>query len=80
MQAFYGVKPAQSVSSGYAVLTPDAGWHDACGSASMIYFFDADRSLTSAVTVPALQGGAKASPIVNEDVPVSGLLAIGDKL
>ncbi len=79
MQAFYGVTPVQSASSGYAVYTPGAGWRDVRGSASLTYFYDADWSLTGAVTVRALQGGAKASPIVNEDVPVSGVLAIGYK-
>jgi outer membrane protein len=79
MQAFYGVTPAQSASSGYAVYTPGAGWRDVRGSASLTYFYDADWSLTGAVTVRALQGGAKASPIANEDVPVSGVLPIGCK-
>jgi len=79
MQAFYGVTAAQSASSGYAEYTPGAGWRDVRGSASLTYFFDAEWSLTGAITVRALQGDAKASPIVNEDLPVSGVLAISYK-
>jgi outer membrane protein len=79
MQAFYGVTPQQSASSGYAVYTPGAGWRDVRASASLTYFFNADWSLTGAATVRALQGDVKASPIVTEDLPVSGVLAIGYK-
>jgi MipA family protein len=79
MQAFYGVTPEQSSSSGYAVYTPGAGWRDVRTSASLTYFFNPDWSLTGAVTVRALQGDVKASPIVTEDLPVAGVLAIGYK-
>lgn len=77
MQAFYGVTPEQSASSGYAVYTPGAGWRDARGTASLTYFFNADWSATAALTLRALQGAVKASPIVTEDQPFSGLFAIG---
>ena len=79
MEAFYGVTPEQSARSGYAVYTPGAGWRDVRASASLTYFFNPDWSLTGAVTVRALQGALKASPIVTEDLPVSGLLAVGYK-
>jgi outer membrane scaffolding protein for murein synthesis (MipA/OmpV family) len=48
------------------------------GTASLTYFLDADWSLTGAVTVRALQGDVKRSPIVNEDTPVAGVLALND--
>jgi outer membrane protein len=76
MEAFYGVTAAQSASSGYALYTPGSGWRDVRGTASLTYFFDADWSLTGAVTVRALQGDVKRSPIVNEDLPVAGVLAL----
>jgi MipA family protein len=79
MQAFYGVTPEQSARSGYAVYTPGAGWRDLRASASLTYFFNSDWSLTGGVTVRALQSDVKASPIVTEDLPVSGVLAIGYK-
>ena len=77
MQAFYGVTAAQSAASGYAVYTPGAGWRDVRGNASLTYFFTPHWSLTAAVTVRALQGNVKRSPIVNEDTPVAGVLAVG---
>jgi outer membrane scaffolding protein for murein synthesis (MipA/OmpV family) len=77
MQAFYGVTAQQSASSGYAEYTPGAGWRDVRGNASLTYFFNREWSLTGAVTVRALQGNVKRSPIVDEDIPVAGLLALG---
>jgi hypothetical protein len=78
LEAFYGVSAAQSASSGYAVYAPGTGWRDVRGTASLTYFLDADWSLTGAVTVRALQGDVKRSPIVNEDTPVAGVLALND--
>ncbi|MGL6112075.1 MAG: MipA/OmpV family protein [Rubrivivax sp.] len=77
MQAFYGVTPQQSATSGYPVYAPGAGLRDVRGTASLTYFFNAEWSLTAAATVRALQGEVKASPIVTEDLPVSGILALG---
>ena len=76
MQAFYGVTAQQSASSGYAVYTPGAGWRDLRGTASLTYAFNSEWSLTGAVTVRSLQGDVKRSPIVNEDTPVAGVLAL----
>ena len=77
MQAYYGVTPEQAASSAYAAYAPGAGWRDVRGTASLTHFFDAEWSLTAAVTLRALQGAAKASPIVREDLPVSAVLALG---
>jgi outer membrane scaffolding protein for murein synthesis (MipA/OmpV family) len=76
MQAFYGVTAQQSARSGYALYTPGAGWRDVRGNASLTYFFTPEWSMTGALTVRALQGDVKRSPIVNEDTPVAGLLAL----
>jgi outer membrane scaffolding protein for murein synthesis (MipA/OmpV family) len=76
MQAFYGVSAEQSASSGYAVYTPGRGWRDVRGAASLTYAFNPEWSLTAAVTLRALQGEVKASPIVTEDLPLSGVLAV----
>jgi MipA family protein len=76
MQAFYGVTAQQSASSGYGVYTPGAGWRDVRGNASLTYSFNADWSLTGAFTVRSLQGDVKRSPIVTEDTPVAGVLAL----
>ncbi len=76
MRAFYGVSAQQSASSGYAVYTPGAGWRDVRGTASLTYFFNAEWSLTGALTVRSLQGDVKRSPIVSESTPVAGVLAL----
>jgi len=77
MQAYYGVTPEQAAASGYAVYAPKSGWRDVRGTASLTHFFDPEWSLTAAVTLRALQGAAKASPIVREDLPVSAIVAVG---
>jgi MipA family protein len=77
MQAYYGVTPQQSATSGYAVYTPGAGWRDVRGNVALTWSFDTRWSLTAALTLRALQGNVKDSPIVTEDLPVSGLLALG---
>lgn len=76
MQAFYGVTAAQSASSGHAVYSPGAGWRDIRGTASLTYFFSPEWSMTGALILRALQGEVRDSPIVNENNPVSGLLAV----
>ena len=79
MQAFYGVTAQQAAKSGYAEYSPGAGWRDVRGSASLTYFFDTDWSLTAALSLRALQSDVKASPIVDEDMPLIGVLALSYK-
>ena len=76
MQAFYGVTAQQSARSGYAEYSPGAGWRDIRGNASLTYFFDPHWSLTGALTVRSLMSDVTRSPIVTEDTPVAGLLAL----
>ena len=76
MQAFYGVTAQQSARSSYAEYSPGAGWRDIRGNASLTYFFDAHWSLTGALTVRSLMSDVTRSPIVTEDTPVAGLLAL----
>ena len=76
MQAYFGVTPQQSANSGYAVYSPGAGFRDVRVNGSLTYSIDARWSLTGAVTVSSLQGGARDSPIVFETTPISGVLAL----
>lgn len=76
MQAYFGVTPQQSASSGYAVYTPGAGFRDVRLNASLVYAIDARWALTGALTVGALQSGAKDSPIVFEPTVVTGIVAV----
>ena len=79
MEAFYGVTPEQSAQQRLR------GLYAGCRLARRARQRVADVLLQSrlephgAVTVRALQGALKASPIVTEDLPVSGLLAVGYK-
>jgi len=77
MQAYFGVTPDQSATSGYALYTPGKGWRDVRGSAVLTYFLDERWSLTAALTVRSLQGNLRDSPIVIETTPVAGALALG---
>jgi outer membrane scaffolding protein for murein synthesis (MipA/OmpV family) len=77
MQTFYGVSPTQAAATGYAPYAPGAGWRDLRGNATLTYSFDERWSLTASVQVRSLQGGPTHSPIVDEDTPVSGVLALG---
>lgn len=76
MQSYFGVTPAQSQTSGYAPYSVSAGVRDVRASASLNYFITAEWSLTGAVTVRSLQGSAKNSPIVSEQTPVAGVVAL----
>jgi len=76
MQAFYGITPAQSATSLYPGYTPGAGWRDIRGNASVTYFFNKEWSATAALTVRSLQGRVADSPLVREDTPLAGVLAV----
>jgi len=76
MQAFYGITPAQSSTALYPVYTPGAGWRDIRGNASVTYFFSKDWSATVALTLRSLQGAVTRSPLVREDTPLVGVLAV----
>jgi outer membrane scaffolding protein for murein synthesis (MipA/OmpV family) len=76
MQAYFGVTPQQSAASGYAVYSPGAGFRDVRLNASLTYFIDRRWSVTGALTVSSLQGDARTSPIVFENTPVSGVVAV----
>ena len=76
MQAYFGVTPEQSASSGYAVYTPGAGIRDVRLNASLVYAIDARWSITGALTVSSLQSDTRDSPIVFEPTGVSGIVAL----
>jgi outer membrane scaffolding protein for murein synthesis (MipA/OmpV family) len=76
MQAFFGVTPQQAAASGYAAYSAGSGLRDVRINGSLTYFIDARWSVTGALTVRSLQGDARDSPIVFENTPVSGVLAL----
>jgi outer membrane scaffolding protein for murein synthesis (MipA/OmpV family) len=76
MREFFGVSQAQQMTSGYGTYTPGAGWRDIRANASVTWFFATDWSTTLALSVRSLQGKAADSPLVSEDTPIVGVLAV----
>ena len=76
MQEFFGVTAAQAVSSAKAPYTPGAGLRDVRANASLNYFITPAWTLTGALTVSALHGDAKDSPLVRERTSTNGVLAL----
>jgi MipA family protein len=76
MQGYFGVTPAQAQTSQNATFTAGAGVRDLRANASLNYFITSKWTLTGAVSLGALQGDAKNSPIVRERHPVSGVAAL----
>ena len=76
MQSFFGVTPKQSAASGYTVYTPSAGVRDLRANFSLNYFINREMTLTGALSVSALQGDAKSSPLTRQATSTSGVLAL----
>lgn len=76
-RSFYGVDAAQSLRSGYALTTPGGGLRDLRAGVSLTHFFGPRTTLTTAVSLTALQGDARRSPLVREDTTASAVVALG---
>ncbi len=76
MREYFGVSSAQQMTSGYGTYVPGAGWRDIRANASLTWFFATDFSATLGVSVRSLQGKAADSPLVSEDTPIVGVLAL----
>jgi outer membrane scaffolding protein for murein synthesis (MipA/OmpV family) len=77
LQAYFGVTPAQSLTSGYTVYTPKAGIEDVRVGASLSYALAPRTTMTAGLTARTLQSQAKDSPLVRKASSVSGLLGLG---
>ena len=77
MQGYFGVSAAQALTSAYATYDAGAGLRDVRANASLNYFITPQWTLTGVLSAGALQGDAKASPIVRERYPLSGVAALG---
>ncbi|HXD07813.1 MAG TPA: MipA/OmpV family protein [Burkholderiaceae bacterium] len=75
MRNYFGVSPAQSARTGYAVHEPGAGVRDVRATASITYYLTSEWSFTALAGVSQLQGDAKDSPITRERNGVNGVLA-----
>lgn len=76
MQAYYGVTPAQSARSGYAITSASAGLRDVRANAALTYLLNPRVSVTTAVSASSLQGDAKDSPVIRQRSSVGGLVSV----
>ena len=76
MQSYFGVTPAQSARSGYAVTSASAGLRDLRANAALTHLFTPRVSITAAVSAGSLQGDAKDSPLVRQRNSVGGLVSV----
>ena len=76
LQTFFGVDTAQSGSSGYAEYRPGAGLRDARTNVALTYLFNRHTSLTTGLSVSALQGDARDSPLVRQATSTSGVMVL----
>ena len=77
MQSYFGVTPAQAAASGHAVYTPGSGLRDVRANLSLNYFLTRQVTFTTALSVSALQGGAKDSPLTRKTTSPTGVFVIG---
>ena len=77
MQSYFGVTSAQAAASGHAVHKPGSGLRDLRASLSLNYFLTRQVTFTTALSVRALQGGAKSSPLTRKATSPTGLFVIG---
>jgi len=75
-QSYFGVTPAQAITSGYAPYRADAGVRDVRLSASWRYRIAPRTALAAAVSVGSLRGDARNSPLTRERSPVSGVFFV----
>jgi outer membrane protein len=66
MRSYFGVSPAQSLTSGYAVHRPGAGFKDVNFGLNSNYQISPQWSIASTVNYKRLLGGAADSPIVRQ--------------
>jgi MipA family protein len=76
MQGHFGISEAQAQTSGYAPYQAGSGVRDLRANASLNWFITPEWALTGVLSLGALQGDAKRSPIVRQAHPVSGVVAL----
>jgi MipA family protein len=77
MQSAFGVSATQSLSSGYALYQPGAGWRDWGPSTTAMVDLGGDWQLMLRVDYRRLLGDAKASPLVRDNSGTSGMVTLG---
>lgn len=76
LRSYFGVDTAQSAASGYGEYQPDAGVRDARANVALTYSFNRRTSLTTGLSVSALQGDARDSPLVRRATTTNGVMVL----
>ena len=76
LQSFFGVDTAQAAASGFAEYRPGAGLRDARANLALTYSFSRRTSLTTGLSVSALQSDARDSPLVRQATTTSGVMVL----
>ncbi len=76
LQSFFGVDSPQAAASGYAEYRPGAGLRDVRANLALTYSFSRQTSLTTGLSVSALQGDARDSPLVRQATTTSGVMVL----
>ena len=76
MQAYFGVTPAQAVSSSHAAYSAGAGVRDARINGSLTYFVSQRLTFTTALSITTLLGDARDSPLTRKASSPTGVFAM----
>jgi outer membrane protein len=76
LQDYFGVNAAQASASGLSVHAPDSGLRDVRATLGLSYRVAPATALSAGLTVQALQGDARTSPVTRDRRAVSGMLAL----
>jgi outer membrane scaffolding protein for murein synthesis (MipA/OmpV family) len=74
MQSYFGVTPAQAVTSGYAPYTAGAGRRDVRAGAALTYIVNPKVAITTALSASSLQGDAQNSPLARQRNTLTGIV------
>ncbi len=75
-QSYFGVTPAQAVTSGYAPYSAGAGIRDVRASAALTYSVNPRVFITTALSASSLQGDAKDSPLTRKRSTATGIVSV----
>lgn len=76
MQDYFGVTPAQSAASGYAVASPGAGWRNASVNLSLSHRIDRETSLFAGIAFNQLLGDARESVLTRRSTSLTGVAGV----
>lgn len=75
MRSYFGVTPAQSVSTGYLSYAPDGGVRDARANLFLMHQINARTYITAGLSASALDDAAKNSPLTRQSSTVTAVIA-----